>query len=81
MLTRENIVQIIGKSRVADLKPGDFSQHAGGGCTCGESPGCWRVEVVDTDQYCTEVTWSHPPCGVVARPLSCSHDCPVEVWG
>lgn len=73
-------MQIIGKARVADLKPGDFTQNAGGCCSCGESPGCWLVERVDILKAGTDVTWSHPPCGDVSW-LPCGHDCLVEVWG
>lgn len=83
MLTKENTVQIIGKARVADLNPGDITQHAGGACdmSCSDPEAPWRVEVVDILPDGTDVTWSHPPCGVVARPLPCGHDCLVEVWG
>ena len=80
-------MQITGKSRVADLKPGDITQHAGGGgcdgtlsATCPEPAAPWRVEVIETDPYGAEVTWSHPPCGSPV-PLRCAHDLLVEVWG
>ncbi len=72
------------KVRVGDLKPGDLTQHAGGSCddSCPNPFAPWRVEKLEafgTDGI--NVTWSHPPCRVVAQPLPCADYCEVAFFG
>ena len=68
--------------RVADLQPGDLTIHAGGSCVCDDPCAPWRVEKLEQSRDDgIDVTWSHPPCGEVAAPLSCSPDCMVTFYG
>jgi hypothetical protein len=71
------------RKRVADLQPGDLTQHAGGACTCGDPSAPFRVEELDRSDNgrAIEVTWSHPPCGETCQPLGCSPDCLVTFFG
>lgn len=69
--------------RAADLEVGDLTQHAGGSCRtgCPDNQAPWRVEKLEELPGGVDVTWSHPPCGDTAPPLSCADDCPLEFHG
>jgi hypothetical protein len=60
--------------RVAELRVGDLTTHAGGACTCGDPRAPFRVEKLEPwgDGGAIDVTWSHPPCGETFDPLPCS---------
>lgn len=71
------------RKRVADLRVGDMTQHAGGSCTCADKSAPFRVEKLDRWENGSgiDVTWAHLPCGVTCRPCPCSPDCLVEYFG
>jgi hypothetical protein len=64
--------------RVADLRPGDLTSHAGGGC-CGVP---FRVEASDQPApRLVEVTWACTSCGTAFAPLPCFPDVLVTFYG
>ncbi len=65
--------------RVADLRPGDLTSHAGGGC-CGAP---FRVEKADHWEAGAgvEVTWTCTGCGTTFAPLPCGPDVLVTFFG
>jgi hypothetical protein len=68
--------------RCGALIPGDFTQHAGGACSC-DSPDLPFIVVAVTPagEGSIEVTWMHEPCGTVSRPVPCHVGCEVEYQG
>ncbi len=69
--------------RVADLQPGGLTPHMGGGRSCASPFAPWRVEKIKLwgEGRGADVTWSHPPCGLVAEPLALGIEGEIPFFG